>query len=272
MGNKARHNVSRRTKRGLDTHGHMARPAGVAAMSETELEPGLIDKMQDALLNSDDLQDFLDQLAEHAAAAIDDRGEVACSVLVLRGHRDRTVSPGLSPTSWAEYQPKYDDGPGLSALRTGAVVLVHDVGREKRWNDLMAEAATAGIGSILAVPLRVDDAGLGAVVSYYQRHGHGFSEAVLTAACTHARIAAKPLLLAERIDRLAQRTAHLAAALESRTTINLAAGIVMGQNSCSQQQAMEILRRASNARNVKLRDVAQGIVEPLAGAATRFQD
>lgn len=248
-------------------------------MSEAELEAQLINTMQDALLNSDDLQDFLDQLAQHAAAAIDDRGEVACSVLVLRGPRDRTVSPGQSPaspghspTSWAEYQPKYDDGPGLSALRTGAIVLVHDVGNEKRWIDLMAEAASAGIGSILAVPLRVDDGGLGAVVSYYHRHGRGFSEAVLAAACIHARIAAKPLLLAERLDRLAQRTAHLAAALESRTTINLAAGIVMGQNSCSQLQAMEILRRASNARNVKLRDVAQGIVEPLAGAATRFED
>jgi hypothetical protein len=250
----------------------MARPAGVAAMSEAELEAQLIETMQDALLNSDDLQDFLDQLAQQAAAAIGDRGEVACSVLVLRGPRDRTVAPGDNPTSWAEYQPKYDDGPGLSALRTGAAVLVHDVGKEKRWSDLMAEAASAGIGSILAVPLRVDEGGSGAVVSYYQRRGSGFSEAVLAAASTYARIAAKPLLLAERIDRMAKRTAHLVAALESRTTINLAAGIVMGQNSCSQLEAMEILRRASNARNVKLRDVAQGIVEPLAGAATRFDD
>ncbi|MET1152988.1 ANTAR domain-containing protein [Arthrobacter sp.] len=241
-------------------------------MSEAEFEAELVDKMQDALLNSDDLQDFLDQLAEHAAAAIDDRGEVACSVLLLRGPRDRTVSPGHSPTSWVEYQPKYDDGPGLSALRTGAAVLVYDVGKEKRWNDLMAEAASAGIDSVLALPLRVDDGGLGAVLSYYQRRGHGFSEALLAAASTYARIAAKPLLLAERIDRLARRAAHLAAALESRTTINLAAGIVMGQNSCSQLQAMEILRRASNSRNVKLRDVAQGIVEPLAGATTRFDE
>ncbi|MEV7647704.1 GAF and ANTAR domain-containing protein [Arthrobacter sp. NPDC089319] len=248
-------------------------------MSEAELETQLVDAMQDALLNSDDLQDFLDQLAQHAAAVIDERGEVTCSVLVLRGPRDGTVSatysptsPGNGPTSWAEYQPKYDDGPGLSALRSGAAVLVPDVGREQRWNDVMADAASAGIGSILAVPLRVDDGGLGAVMSCYQRRGQAFSEAVLAAVSTYARLAAKPLLLAERLDRMAKRTAHLVAALESRTTINLAAGIVMGQNSCSQMQAMEILRRASNARNVKLRDVAQGIVEPLAGAATRFED
>ncbi|MGM0930753.1 MAG: GAF and ANTAR domain-containing protein [Actinomycetota bacterium] len=241
-------------------------------MSEAELEAQLVVKMQDALLDSDDLQDFLDQLALNAAAAMEGRAEVDCSVLLLRGPRDRTVSTGYSPASWAEYQPQYDDGPGLSALRTGAAVLVHDVEKEKRWNDLMAEAASAGIGSILAVPLRVDDGGLGAVVSYYQRSGHGFSEAVLAAASAFARIAAKPLLLAERMDRMAKRMEHLVAALESRTTINLAAGIVMGQNSCSQLQAMEILRRASNARNVKLRDVAQGIVEPLAGAATRFDD
>jgi GAF domain-containing protein len=251
----------------------MARLAGVAAMSEAEIGAQLIDQMQDALLISDDLQDFLDHLAQLAAAALGDHGEVTCSVLVLRGPRDRTVSPTHSPASWAEYQPKYDDGPGLSALRTGAAVMVRDVEQEDRWNELMAEAASAGIGSILAVPVRVHDDGLGAVVSCYQRSGHGFSGAVLAAATTYARIAAKPLLLAERLDRMAKRTAHLAAALESRTTINLAAGIVMGQNSCSQLQAMEILRRASNARNVKLRDVAQAIVEPLSGAAaTRFED
>ena len=68
-------------------------------MSEAELEAQLIDMMQDALLNSDDLQDFLDQLAQHAASAVDDRGEVACSVLVLRAPRDSTVSPGRSSMS-----------------------------------------------------------------------------------------------------------------------------------------------------------------------------
>ncbi|TJY70328.1 GAF and ANTAR domain-containing protein [Arthrobacter sp. CAU 1506] len=251
----------------------MVRPPEVAAMSEAGSEAQLVDAVQDALLNSDDLQDFLDQLAAHAAAAMNTGGHIACSALVLRGRQERTVSAATGPVLWAEYQAGYDDGPGLSALRTGTAVLVYDVAAETRWNALMADASAAGIGSILAVPLRVDVGGLGAVLSFYDREGYGFDDRSVAAAADFAHIAAKPLLLAERLDRMVQRTTHLVAALESRTTINLAAGIVMGQNSCSQLQAMEILRRASNARNVKLRDVAQGIVEPLAGAAaTRFDD
>src|SRR4051812_45065018 len=129
----------------------MARPAGVAAMSEAELKAQLLDQLQEALLNSDDLQEFLAQLAQHAAAALGNHEEVACTVLVLRGPADRMVAPEPTLTSWSEYGSTYDDGPGLSALRTGGAVLVRDVVREKRWNDLMAQAASAGIGSILAV-------------------------------------------------------------------------------------------------------------------------
>nr|WP_269437542.1 ANTAR domain-containing protein [Arthrobacter zhangbolii] len=50
------------------------------------------------------------------------------------------------------------------------------------------------------------------------------------------------------------------AALESRTVVDLAAGIIMGQNSCSQQAAIDILRSVSNTRNIKIRNVAAGVV------------
>jgi AmiR/NasT family two-component response regulator len=52
----------------------------------------------------------------------------------------------------------------------------------------------------------------------------------------------------------------LKAALESRTTIDLAIGIIMGQNRCSQEAAFKILKNASSTRNAKLRDVAATIV------------
>ncbi|RJT82911.1 ANTAR domain-containing protein [Arthrobacter cheniae] len=48
--------------------------------------------------------------------------------------------------------------------------------------------------------------------------------------------------------------------MESRTVINLATGIVMGQNRCSQTTAMNILIAASNSRNMKLRDIAAHVV------------
>lgn len=68
--------------------------------------------------------------------------------------------------------------------------------------------------------------------------------------------------------------ADLRAALSSRTSIDLAAGILMGRHRCSQQVAVEMLRRASNQRNVKLRDLAAELVRSVGAgeAATHFDD
>lgn len=51
--------------------------------------------------------------------------------------------------------------------------------------------------------------------------------------------------------------------MESRTTIDLALGVIMGQNHCSQDAAFRILKNASSTRNVKLRENAAGIVTTL---------
>ncbi len=48
--------------------------------------------------------------------------------------------------------------------------------------------------------------------------------------------------------------------MESRTAIDIAIGVVMGQNRCSQEEAFAILRKASSHRNVKLRVLAEELV------------
>jgi AmiR/NasT family two-component response regulator len=53
---------------------------------------------------------------------------------------------------------------------------------------------------------------------------------------------------------------NLRAALTSRSIIDQAIGILMAQQQCSTEVAFELLRKASQGRNVKLRDVAAQIV------------
>lgn len=48
--------------------------------------------------------------------------------------------------------------------------------------------------------------------------------------------------------------------MEHRTTIDLACGVVMAQNRCSQDEAMRILTSVSSNRNQKLRVVAADIL------------
>jgi hypothetical protein len=58
----------------------------------------------------------------------------------------------------------------------------------------------------------------------------------------------------------------------ARTGIDLAAGIIMGQNRCTQEEAMAILVKASSSRNQKLRTLAEQLVSSMSvqGPVTHF--
>ena len=53
--------------------------------------------------------------------------------------------------------------------------------------------------------------------------------------------------------------------MASRTIIDQAIGILMGQQRCNAAQAFAILRTASQTRNRKLRDIAADIVTSVGG-------
>jgi AmiR/NasT family two-component response regulator len=63
-----------------------------------------------------------------------------------------------------------------------------------------------------------------------------------------------------RLARLQEAKNNLEAAMKNRTAIDIAVGVIMAQNRCSQEAATTILRKASNSRNIKLRDVAASVI------------
>jgi AmiR/NasT family two-component response regulator len=68
-----------------------------------------------------------------------------------------------------------------------------------------------------------------------------------------------------RLAEHSEMSAHLQAALASRAVIDQALGIIMGQNRCTADEAFEVLRTASQNRNVKLRDIAADMVTSVSG-------
>ena len=80
-----------------------------------------------------------------------------------------------------------------------------------------------------------------------------------------------------RAQRLAARTdrerlrysayARLQARLASLPVIEQAKGIIMAKNGWSEDQAFDALRRASQRKNIKVRDLAAFIVASVAGPA-----
>jgi GAF domain-containing protein len=217
--------------------------------------------LQDMVLDSTDVEEFLTELVKLAAATLQGRhGEMLCGVTLLRPKRAATVaSSSEHARNMDEIQYNFEDGPCLRAAREEKLVHVPDITQDTRFPDYRDAIAERGIRSILGVPILLEgDANAG--LNLYSDHVDAFDDDAIAAAETFAEEASKALRLAVRIARLTESANDLKAAMESRTTIDLAVGIIMGQNRCSQDEAFGILQSASNTRNMKLRDIATAIV------------
>ena len=127
-------------------------------------------------------------------------------------------------------------------------------------------AAGCGYFAVLCIPVDLDDNSL-AALSFYATHRSGFTASDVVTAEDIARHVTRPLRLSLRIGRLQDARDDLASAMQSRTVIDMAIGVIMAQNRCGPDEAFTLLRKASNARNTKLRDVAASLVAAVSGTA-----
>jgi GAF domain-containing protein len=165
-------------------------------------------------------------------------------------------------------QQEVQDGPCLTAIRTGQVASVVDTALGGQWSEFGARAAAEGVGSSLSVPLAVGNTQVGALNLYAPGAG-AFGEARLRWARGVAAAVSGVLALAASRAEQARQVEDLRAALVARAVIDQALGIIMAQQRCTSDEAFDILRRASQTRNVKLRDVAAGIVTGISGRPPR---
>ena len=235
---------------------------------DNELTRSGTDVLFGALLDSPDLGVFLQRLAAISAAELSQGAEEAhCSVTVWRKRRPFTIASS-SPEAAAMDEAQYasNQGPCMEVVKTGHPVEVLDLQTETRWPKYVAAVAESPMRSILAVPLSLETPGAAALNCYSPYPGPVPGQ-VRDALLDFTAVAARALTLSVKLQTQADLTADLAAAMESRTAIDLAAGVIMAQTNCNQQQAVDIMITASSNRNQKLRDVALSILARFDGTA-----
>ena len=158
-----------------------------------------------------------------------------------------------------ERQYELDDGPCLQAMREGVVVRVADMTRDHRWGPYPELAAQVGVRSSLSIPLVVEERSRGAL-NFYSTEPGSFTERDEEVATRWAAQATGALAVALRIADGNDRAEQLLGGLDSRTTIGQAIGLVMAQEKCKAAEAFRLLTLASQRRNVKLRELAAGLV------------
>ncbi len=222
-----------------------------------------LSELQALLLGTDTLHEFLERLAQLTTQALPEGS--SCGVTARQDSRPFTVAASDELTLQVDQmQYDLDEGPCLDAMATGKVNYIPDTTTEVRWADFCAAAHDQGVHSCLALPLHSPHGLMGCYNLYSLRYD-GFGEDSRGQLEVFAGNAAGALAVALKLADQAQLSENLHQALTSRAVIDRAIGIMMAQQRCDASAAFDLLRRASQNRNVKLRDLAAEIVTAVSG-------
>lgn len=163
-------------------------------------------------------------------------------------------------TAVDELQIRYQEGPCYNALWSLDTYLVVDIDAETRWPRWTAEAKRYGIGSVLSLRLEGGDGQALAALNLYADRAGVYDATDLGVASIFARHASSALAGIQHDD-------NVRAALRSRQVIGVAQGMLMQRFGLSLDQSFEMMRRYSQAHNVKLRQLAENLVQ--AGGITQ---
>ena len=152
------------------------------------------------------------------------------------------------------------EGPSQSAWDQRCTARSDDLRTDRRWPRLQNQLAGSPVQSVVAVPVRFGDKVVG-ILNLYSQDDHMAEEAAVESAEFLATTVAAVLHEAEAKSELENSARQLHAALESRSTIDQAKGMIMASRGCGPDEAFDILVQMSSSTNVKLRDIAARMVE-----------
>jgi GAF domain-containing protein len=214
---------------------------------------GMFAEVARALLAEPDTQSTLERIVTLAVESIE-----ACEYAgISEVEGKRVTSPASSdelPAIVDRLQSETGEGPCVDASIESDIYLTGNLSSETRWPEFSRRAAAeSGVESVLA--LRLSGEGAVGALNLYSTRRDAFDEhdiAVASVFVAHASVAWSN---AKTVD-------NLRAAMDSRQIIGQAMGLIMARQHISEDEAFDVLRRASQRMNVRLRVVAERIVDP----------
>jgi GAF domain-containing protein len=217
-----------------------------------------------ALTETESVRDTLQSILALALRFIP--GCHAASVTVLDDQEQPSTIAATDDETYELDRRQYllRDGPCIDAARRQQVSRwsLHDA--EQRWPEFTQLAKVVGLRSYLSAGLGLAGRRLGAL-NLSSRDTDGFPQLDENLISLFTVPAVATIVVARRYLKARDLAAQLEQAMQSRAVIDHAVGIIMAESRCDADQAFATLRRASNNRNMKLRDLATEIVMHISG-------
>ncbi len=210
------------------------------------------------------LADTLERVAVLATHALGEAPEV--SLTLIEEERAWTAATS-GPVALGLDGTQYDmgSGPCLDAARCGETIKVTMDGSDQPYPQFRRAARGQGVTHTMSVGFSTGDQVMGAM-NIYSSTGRPLGNDSDRIARAFAVCAGIVLGNLERYRLAAARASHLEVALLSRAPIEQAKGILMTRHRCTSEEAFKILLDVSQHQNVKLRVIAQSLVDQTTAA------
>jgi len=173
----------------------------------------------------------------------------------------RTVGYPDHISALEKAQQEHQQGPCVEAFRSGEIVVLGDLSTYAgKWPAYCRAAEDLGLTSVVGVPLKLSGNLVGAV-NLYSAHARSWPAEDLAAAQVLVDMATAYLVNASKLHQHELLSEQLQQALDSRTVIEQAKGVVAESNGVSVDRAFELIRRHARTHHVTVRAVSEAIVD-----------
>lgn len=187
-------------------------------------------------------------------------GTAGSAVTLVDEHGTRTMAATTELAAQADaLQYSLDEGPCLTAARTGQVVRVDDAAGEGRWPAWSEAATRLGVRSALSAPLLAEGAPTGAIKLYALQPGR-FDEHAEQTMVLFARQAAILLTATQNLAGARALSRRLTDALTDRDLISRATGVMLARGAPDRDAAFARLAAAAERSGRPVREMAVEIL------------
>jgi GAF domain-containing protein len=226
------------------------------------IDPDALAKSVARLEGVDPVDTGLDAALELAVAETDELFEVDGAELMLIDADGvlRSTTASDRPGGMLEsLQEQFGEGPCVDAFLKDGPVLADDLAADPRWPSVGPLAAGHGVRAVLGVPIDLRDGPMG-TLNVYAAHPRGWDDSEVAAIQAYTRVIASLLRSAVQAHVSGRAATQLQHALDSRSLIEQAKGVIMERRGLDQQAAFELLRSRARSTRRRLQDVARETV------------
>jgi GAF domain-containing protein len=233
-------------------------PGEPAGLERSEQLAATLVQMSGLVLSQETVRSAVELITALASATAP--GTDGAAVTVVDEDGTRTVGATSEMAVRADaLQYELDEGPCLTAWRTGALVRVDDTAGDRRWPAWNEAVTPLGIRSALSAPLLAGGEAIGAIKLYALQPGR-FDEHDEHVMVLFARQAAILLAATQNLAGARALSRRLTGAVADRDVISQATGVLLARGAPDREAAFARLAAAAESAGRPVLDIAQQLL------------